>query len=757
MTLTFDFRSSYSMSNGFELMLKLNNNNKAAWTSIASLAAPVDANYGNSDYFPNINLLRIFKITTTTDYQISLGSYTTATDVQSFGFTFAYVQSSAIYYEGNFTSNSGTYTNSIVAVTSWTTLTLSRLSGLANYYVVNQYTVTWKSSSLAFPEGSYMLVSFSQMTVPSPLSDQCKSMNGFPAGILPTSVLLCKRYSSTQILITGYGSITANTQLSFVTWLKNPGLATETVSITVTSAAGKQIISGSASTITVSASYYGSSYLQLKEATTASLTPLATTSMTITFTLSTYSLGSGTSDYIYLNLGNWTLGTPTSEGKIVWRYKVNSWVYWVPVTVTQTGTWVKLPIYSNYTMPAGSLISIYLTGVLMSDFTGLKVSGTQFNYFTIQAWKNSALVEQQNIKVWVPPTGQSTFAVSPALTYVGATAMYTFTMTPNVNVNAGDFINVEFTTNDRLYNFFDAALGKSFTTPSFNIGCRELDGNTLISDSRLTCKLYKGNAASQIPAVIQIPVTKSITAGTLLTFMVLDIANPTANANQWVGFTGKVMRICDYGDPINLCSIYESVYYMSFVSGSTPGSFTGGSLTFNPTIVSATPAIHTFGNNYALQANDFIKIVYYPEVTVPASCTVAGHSCWTFPLENTLIIKIASSINSPYSLPVQGMTNLYKRYSSNTYTEIYRSGSMLARFYTSYSLATITTDPSSGTALGVSFTPTLTSNSYQLNINFNNIAKVDLTNLYQNSRVTSIWVVPPSGQIQLLTYCNATL
>ena len=147
-------------------------------------------------------------------------------------------------------------------------------------------------------------------------------------------MLLCKRNNANQILISGYGNIAANTALSIVAWLQNSGSATETMTITVTTAAGNQIISGSFAPITISSSYNGIAYLQLKEATTVSLTPLATTSLTITFTLSTYTLVSGTSDYIYLNLGNWTLGTPTSEGKILWRYKVGSWVYWVPVNVT---------------------------------------------------------------------------------------------------------------------------------------------------------------------------------------------------------------------------------------------------------------------------------------------------------------------------------------------------------------------------------------------------------------------------------------
>jgi hypothetical protein len=207
-----------------------------------------------------------------------------------------------------------------------------------------------------------------------------------------------------------------------------------------------------------------------------------------------------------------------------------------------------------------------------------------------------------------------------------------------------------------------------------------------------------------------------------------------------------------------MCSIYDSIYYMQFVTGWTPGFSGNGWLSANPSIVSSTPSVHTVSNGFSLQSGDYMMIIYYPEVIVPGGCTVTGHSCWTFPIENVIIIKITSTIASPFSLGIQNMTNLYKQYSSNLYTEIYRSGGMLGRFYSTYSYSAMTTDLTSGTALGIAFTPTLTSNNYELNINFNNIARLDISYLYQNGNIQSFWLVPPGGQINLInTYCNATL
>lgn len=318
-----------------------------------------------------------------------------------------------------------------------------------------------------------MLLTFSYLTVPSPLADQCLSISGFPQPLLTTSVLLCKRYSNNKIQITGFGTIAANTVLSITTWLKNPiSSYTESITISVVASNSQNILSGSSSTINVGTSKNGLQHLILKERNAVSLYKDTTSSMTITFTLSTYSLVSSTNDYIYLNLGNWTVGTASTEGQVLWKYKVGGWSYWVPMTVTQTGAWYRIPVYANFTMTAGSLVTIWISHILPSDFSGIKVTQNQYNYFTIQAFQSGSIVEQQVQKVWIPTTGQTSFTVTPALLYLGAQTIFTIAMTPNVQVEVGDYLAIEFPTHNNIYSFFSDSLGRTFTDTYFNIGCR---------------------------------------------------------------------------------------------------------------------------------------------------------------------------------------------------------------------------------------------------------------------------------------------
>jgi hypothetical protein len=80
MAITFVF-TSFIMPSVYELVIKLNNNNRKAWTSIANLASPIDANYSTYEYYPNLNLLRIFKTNGNTDYSVSMNTFPTSIDV----------------------------------------------------------------------------------------------------------------------------------------------------------------------------------------------------------------------------------------------------------------------------------------------------------------------------------------------------------------------------------------------------------------------------------------------------------------------------------------------------------------------------------------------------------------------------------------------------------------------------------------------------------------------------------------------------
>lgn len=756
MSLSFNFTNNYDMPNGYELMIKLNNGNTGAWMSYPNLATPSNTHYNTSEYYPNINLLRVWKTTTSTVYSISLGTYPTSNAVSSWGFSFAYVSSASEYYEGNFTGGIASYSSSISVGSTWSG-TLARTSGLAYLSMVNIYTFTWSSSAYSFPEGSYMILTFNRLSVPSPLADQCKSMSGFTAGSAATSIFLCRRLNNNQIAITGYATINPSTSLSITSWFFNSG-STESISITVYSSTGAQINTGSVTGITVGGSYTAPGGFSIKEAKQVSLFSQTTTPMYFTFTLSTNTLVNG--DYVTLDLGNWTIGTPSADGSVTWKYTVGTWVYWVPTTVTVSGSIVTIPVYSNYSMFVGQSVTIYVSHVMPSDFNGIKVTNNQWNYFTIKAYKSGSIVEHQYLKLWTPTDSvASAFTITPCLGYTSATSLYTITITPNINVLPGDVISIEFVTNDLKYTFWDAAIGKAFSTTSFALGCKELDSNTYISDSRITCKLFKGISASQVPVVVQIPVSKNIAAGTTVNILITDMLNPASNAGLPVGITGKIMRVCERGDQTNLCAVFRSTYYMSFATGSAPAATTVGSLVASPGTVSSSPAVHTISNSnntVVINAGDYIRVVYYSPMVIPDGCTVAGHSCWTFPSQNQLIVKFSSAI-SPFSFALQNMTNLYKQYSANPGIEVWRAGVVAYKFTVGYSHTTITSDLTTTQPLTIGFTPTLTSN-YQLKVNFNNIAKIEIKYIYQNSKVSSIWLVVDTSQITLITtYCNATL
>lgn len=212
----------------------------------------------------------------------------------------------------------------------------------------------------------------------------------------------------------------------------------------------------------------------------------------------------------------------------------------------------------------------------------------------------------------------------------------------------------------------------------------------------------------------------------------------------------------------NLCTYYKSTDYITFDGVPyIPSTGYTGSMSFNPNRVSATNAQHTFGANYAINAGDYIKIVYYPQVEIPDICSITSGNgiCYSYPLEDTILIKANTSSSSNYQFTLGGMTNLYQsKVSDLPYTQIWdaASGTIRARFTTYFWVNHIQTDPTTSDALSFSFTPTLTPN-YQLKYGFSNIARVQISHLMQNQLIKMIYVTV-NWQIEFVnTYCNATL
>ena len=141
-------------------------------------------------------------------------------------------------------------------------------------------------------------------------------------------------------------------------------------------------------------------------------------------------------------------------------------------------------------------------------------------------------------------------------------------------------------------------------------------------------------------------------------------------------------------------------------------------MSFSPNIVSATNAEHTYSAGYSIAVGDYIKIVTIPQIPLPDDCQVTSGNaiCYMYPLERTILIKFNTSYSSSYTVTLGGMTNLYQsRISDQPYTEVWdaSSGTIRSRFHSSYWVNHITTDPSTGEDLRITFTPTLTP-EYQL-------------------------------------------
>lgn len=207
----------YYPPNGAEVLVKYQNDELKALTSISTLTTLSNSNYAY-EYYPNINLCVFKKNTNNNDKTISLGSYPTSEDQRSYTISWMYAYpSNSIVYTSNFNPGSSE-TKTIDFATGWSSSSITKVSGWTNTNSMGVYTINWSSSSLSFSEGSYMVVTID--TEFSILEEYCKETVGFYPGTLETSNLVCRKNSNTDILITGYSSISAGASLSITLYLQ---------------------------------------------------------------------------------------------------------------------------------------------------------------------------------------------------------------------------------------------------------------------------------------------------------------------------------------------------------------------------------------------------------------------------------------------------------------------------------------------------------------------------------------------------------
>ena len=263
------------------------------------------------------------------------------------------------------------------------------------------------------------------------MDDYCKSMTNFYQGASNVnSNLVCKRYSTTQIIIQGYALISAGTTLKFQIYLKAAtnsfGTWYPQANILVYSQDDKLIISAWTNTMTYTISTYGATTLKLEKAMRYNPMVGAARQIFFQFQLSTYTLT--TSQYIQIDFGTWILD-PATSGSIIAKYQVNGNTYWTPSVLTWvSGNKYNFGVYTNFTtyqMPVNNLITLRLDHVNPDSYNGLKIPNYQWNYFKITA-NNAAntVLEQQYASIWVEPYNHLSLTVTPALNYVSAVSIY---------------------------------------------------------------------------------------------------------------------------------------------------------------------------------------------------------------------------------------------------------------------------------------------------------------------------------------------
>ena len=97
----------------------------------------------------------------------------------------------------------------------------------------------------------------------------------------------------------------------------------------------------------------------------------------ISFQLKTYTLSNG--DHIEVDFGNWVLDTGAT-GVQVFKYKIAGNIYWVPSSATHvSGNRYKIPVYNNYSMTTGNLITLWVDTFAPTSYYGAEVSSDQWN------------------------------------------------------------------------------------------------------------------------------------------------------------------------------------------------------------------------------------------------------------------------------------------------------------------------------------------------------------------------------------------
>lgn len=394
MSMSFRYRS-VNFGTGSQTIVKFKNNFIPALTSLNTLTTLTASGY-TYQYYPNINLCSFVRTSSATN-SFTLGTYPTSVDQQDFSITFVQTFGGTTRWNGWFNSGSATATYTVNAATSWTSSSFVKGSNLMGTNSWDKYTISWSANYLSFPEGSYMLITINNYL--DLIDEHCYSHSGFIQGVNDNSNLVCKRYSSNQILVAGYSTLAASASLSITVYmaLQNgltiDGTYTTDATIKVVSSEGHNIIQDHTNSITLAmANIRGSNSIGLSGTMNIPYSAGSAFPLFITFQLRSHTLLNG--DYLEIDFGDWILDT-ADTGVRVFKYQIAGNKYWVPSAATHVSDNIfKVPVYSHYSMTAGTQITLWVDIHAPTAYYGAKATKDQWNTFKIYAYDGTTLVEQ---------------------------------------------------------------------------------------------------------------------------------------------------------------------------------------------------------------------------------------------------------------------------------------------------------------------------------------------------------------------------
>lgn len=245
----------------------------------------------------------------------------------------------------------------------------------------------------------------------------------------------------------------------------------------------------------------------------------------------------------------------------------------------------------------------------------------------------------------LPAESLTPFTVESLNPNRGQESVFKITATPDRDIANSDFnIWTEFS------NEFLDTLGISAFSSVFYLSCSEPASNNLINTAKLQCVLWKGSAADHVLPIVKIPIDVAITTASAVSFFLGKVVNP--GSSNPVLVTVKFMKKCR--DDSFMC---EFSYYVADYTPTTAVAIVYNSNTLlNPTRsinlanpqVLKTSATHAFNLKFTAQVEntDYIMLTYPINIRIPNTCTVNVGTCITFPIYNSILVKLTSTLAS---------------------------------------------------------------------------------------------------------------